>query len=69
MLKRIQDSKAQVDYVNCAMYDPDQPGHIEKTVLFNIYIYEYNLNRHLYPIHTYIEQYRKYKLTTYCCNG
>ncbi|NP_001155577.1 gamma-interferon-inducible lysosomal thiol reductase-like precursor [Acyrthosiphon pisum] len=31
VLKRIQDSKAQVDYVNCAMYDPDQPGHIEKT--------------------------------------
>ncbi|XP_015379895.1 PREDICTED: gamma-interferon-inducible lysosomal thiol reductase-like [Diuraphis noxia] len=31
VLKRIQDSKAQVEYVNCAMYDPDQPGHIEKT--------------------------------------
>jgi len=31
VLKRIQDPIAQVDYVNCAMYDPDQPGHIEKT--------------------------------------
>ncbi|XP_025200805.1 GILT-like protein 1 [Melanaphis sacchari] len=31
VLKRIQDSTAQVNYVNCAMYNPDQPGHIEKT--------------------------------------
>ncbi|XP_025407185.1 GILT-like protein 1, partial [Sipha flava] len=31
VLKRINNSKAQVDYVNCAMYDPEYPGHIEKT--------------------------------------
>lgn len=31
VLKRLQDPKAQVDYVNCAMYNPDQPGHIEQT--------------------------------------
>ncbi|VVC32047.1 Gamma interferon inducible lysosomal thiol reductase GILT [Cinara cedri] len=31
VLKRLQDPKSQVDYVNCAFYDPDQPGLIEKT--------------------------------------
>ncbi|XP_050539522.1 GILT-like protein 1 isoform X2 [Daktulosphaira vitifoliae] len=29
VLKRIADPVAQVDYVNCAMLNPDKPGHIE----------------------------------------
>lgn len=44
VLQRLDESKAQVDYVNCAMYNPDQLGYIENTVI--VFFVILNSNNH-----------------------